>query len=129
MRDWTICFHCGARFLDAEGEAHGRTCEKSPQRKLEAALAASEARVKRLRGFLASAESLILGDETRTKTAEAWLDDARAALRLLACVPLVALVVAAIATAPIAGVMSFLIGFATVIALAAIIAAFLWGVG
>jgi DNA-directed RNA polymerase subunit M/transcription elongation factor TFIIS len=39
MNDYTICYHCGARFPNAEGEHHGATCEKHPMRATEQALA------------------------------------------------------------------------------------------
>jgi hypothetical protein len=36
MRDFTVCFPCGWRWPNAEAEAHGSTCEKHPQRRVEA---------------------------------------------------------------------------------------------
>ena len=47
MRDWCVCFHCGDRFRNSEGDAHGEKCEKHPQRKWESALASLVAAVER----------------------------------------------------------------------------------
>ena len=50
MRDWVVCVHCQMRFRSDsdEVERHGRTCPKHPQREVERALAAAQARVKEL---------------------------------------------------------------------------------